>query len=1088
MTSVTEPADPKPTRRRPWLRRLVILAVALLLLVLLAPLLLALPPVRGLVADRVGAVLARKVEIGGASAYWFSGIDLEDVTVHSPEGFDGPLATVRGVHVDLDVLSLLTGGLEARVRVLEPHVTLRRNAAGVRNTEGLLASSEEETEAPSKGAGRADIEVVVIGGRVESIGGTADDAALRDLEVALSLRPGGRMTIEAKGLAAGAASGGGDARLKISAELDADHAGSYEVDVPPLDLSRLARLVADAADVHGLAGTAQLSGRGTLHADGTVSGQWTATLSELRAATAGGASLSVRQMNATAQFKSQAGETAAEMQVRAGDVRLTEAGREVYREPSVTLTTQARYHPDGRLKLDTAAVDVGSTLRAAVEETFVVELGDEPRFQGKVRIDADLARLGALRPMLPALEPLGGGTLTATLEGRGEKDLDLGVDVRIDNLVVRPGDLAPEGYRERSLQLICRANHSAANGSTLRLQKLDSALLRVTMPAGQETLALGLDVQERGWIDGGFDLRLDLESLSRLLGSRMGLAADERLAGQVSLVGTGTGSAESMHIQARLAAVDVRFPPSWSPVDQAATLAAKVDARTQGRETTVHVQELTGMGLSGGFEATLQRRDTGTAVHQAEGQVGLALAQARGLLGGLLGLPNTARLTGQVRSAFQLGEEDAGRRIAATTQISDLDYTSRPTAAPVREARVVLRTNAVLAAAGGRHQAEELKLTSAGITIDASGSSFAAEPDSDVDVSLRISGDATKLAAVLAALLGAGYEDLRGRGSLGGALSVRGSPAHGGRTLIVDGNLVLGSWSTSGLEIVDAKATLARPDPDAPLSLGFVSGLNGGKAFAEGRATLGGDLIPWQASTDLSGVDTSGVLTSQGLGRYLRFALPALLPSGATTPVLSGRLDAHVEAGAGDVTTPTARADFQGRGRIAMAQGEIKQSTLFGAAGGSTFGSLLTGLKVAVPEVGRILEEASRAVAFTDLESQFAMQGRKITIEKTLLTGPRVVVEMKGTITGNPDGSRYALDLPTRVVLQGGAGKELERYLPGGAIPMKVRGTLSDPQPTPDVDAKDLLAGALPGGKPKDILDDIKKKLPKVPKLPNPFK
>ncbi|MDF1700955.1 MAG: AsmA-like C-terminal region-containing protein, partial [Planctomycetota bacterium] len=496
--------------------------------------------------------------------------------------------------------------------------------------------------------------------------------------------------------------------------------------------------------------------------------------------------------------------------------------------------------------------------------------------------------------------------------------------------------------------------------------------------------------------------------------------------------------------------------------------------------TTAEVTDLAGMGLSGELSARLRAGPDGSALDNVEGQINLDLQAARSWLGALAGLDPQARLAGVARSRVRLAGEDAGQRLDASVQITNLAYQSAPGAARLQEPRVNVRANAWLAPEGGRHRADELKITAAAITIDGSGSTYVASPDTDMDLAIQLAGDAAKLAPTLAALLGEGYEDLRGEGRLSGRFRATGSADDDAASLLVDGNAVLGSWSTRGLEVGDLKATLARTSAEEPLSLGLTSKLNKGRLFSQGAMTLGTPQYPWKGQLDLSDVDTSGVVTSQGFGRLLAFALPALLPAGANVPVLSGLLTARIEAEAPSLEDPAMLDGLTGRGRVSMTQGSIKNSTLFGGgSGGGQLGKIIQGLKLAVPEAGRVLESATKALTFSSLESKFRIAQRVVHVDRAKLSGTSLDVDLQGTVQFD---KRVAL--ASKLVLLGSAGKKVAKVLPGGAIPLRIGGTLASPQVRPDVDMGKLLAGAV--GDPGDLLDRLKKK--GLPKIKNPFK
>ena len=1075
----------KPARPKRWRRRLLFLAVGLLVLLALAPLAVSLGPVRSMIADKVGAKLDRKVEIGGASAYWFSGIDLEDITVHSPKGFDGPLATVHKIHADVDLLATLFGTPKASVRVVQPHVTFRRNAAGVSNADGVaeaLQGDDEDKDTDTSG-GKADIQVAVIGGKVESIGrGGAADAALHELDVGLALRPSGDLGLDVRAVAAGAGLDGRAARIVAKADVLADGSTPFEIDVPGLDLARLAALIQDTTGIHDVQGQLEVTGKGTRTAAGTYEGTLHAKATALRARSGGGVTFSLQRMLAGATMKAADEATEFDANVQVGDLRIEDPalGGRPYREPSITLSAQGLLHPKGWLRVAKAHVDAGQTVKVSVPEMFMLQLDPEVRFDGQLGIEADLERIGTWRSIVPALEPLGGGRLDAQVRGRGDRALEVGIGATITNLSLRPGEAFPQGYTEPQIGLTLNVSHAKSSGTTVRVYKLASRLVNVSTRNAKDGVAFGLDAQDRIWLEGGFDGNVDLPSLSRLLAGRLPLEPGERLDGTIAFGGEGRGQGDSMQATTRIQMRGVRVPPSWSTVREPADLTATIALNRARGSTTAELKDLAGMGLGGALTARLREGEGETALDEAEGQISLDLGRARSWLGALLGLEAQARLGGVARSRLRLAEEGVGRRLDATVQITNLLLQASPESGRLQEPRVVLRANAWLAPEGERHRADELKLSSNTLTLDASGSTYVGAPDEDMDVSIQLGGDAAGLAPTIAAFLGEGYEDLRGEGRLGGSLSLSGSSADNARNLRAEGNLILGSWSSNGLQVGDLKSTLGRASEEEPLSLGVTSKLNGGRVFAQAALTLGREALPWEGHVDMSDVDTAGVITSRGIGRMLAFALPALLPAGANVPVLSGRLTARVEAEAPSMEDPAMLDGLTGRGRVSMAQGEIRNSTLFGGGGdGGNLGRVIQGLKVAVPDAGRVLEEATKALTFSALESKFHIERRIVYVDRALLTGRALDVDMKGTVDFD---QRVALD--SKLQFKGKDAANVGKFLPGGAVPLRVAGTLASPQVQPNVDMKSLLAGAV--GDPKDLLERLKKQ--KLPKIKNPFK
>lgn len=1086
---------PAPRKRR-WRRRIAWTLGILLLLALLAPLAVGLSPVRSALADKVGQALGRKVEIGSASAFWFKGIDLEDVTIHSPEGFDGPLAKVAKIHADVDVLGLLGGKVGARVRIVQPHVTLRRNAAGDSNVKDLATEKQTETapaEAERKEADTTSdmqLSLVLVAGTVEALEGKTAANALRDIQLSADVAPSGALAFEFQALAEGAGQGGQDARLDLRASRDANRSGRFKIAVPALQLSRLARLIEDTVSVSGLQGTVKLDGEGTLQPDDTIEGTLATHLESIAAKTPDGTQLSVRRIMGTAKLRSISGATEADVEVGMGDVRVRRQvdGRiESFREPDISLQVTGRLDSqDGLLRIAQGSLQGGQLMQVLVREPLRFEQGAATRFAGRLEAKVSLGRLGSLRGLFPALEPLAAGTLSVLLTGSGADAQDIGVGVRITDLALRPSEVAPDGYSEPTIVAAFRFAQTDDGGMRVRLTQLGARIVRLVAKDAQRGVLLTVAPGGAYAVDGDFTLGFGLQSVSRLLGPKLGLEPGERLGGTLQFVGSGRGTPEAMRLDVDVHGTGIVFPRSWGSAGPAAALSAKLVSTRKDGEALIRISDLSGLGMKGSASARLRdpKRPDASATNESEAEFTIDLAHARPWLGGFLGLDPAGQLAGRARVNARVLAQGGGQHVVATAQLNDFVLRARPKLTPIREKRVTLQADVQLADVGGRHQAKELKLVASGIQLDLSGSTYVAEPDADLDLRAVLGGDAAQLAPTLAAFLGEGYEDLRGSGKLTGTIKASGSPSDGGAALYTTTDVTLGSWATSGLNVENVRLAATRTDAAAPLAAQLRAGLNGGSALVTGTARLGGKAQPWNATVVLKGVDTSGVLVSQGVGRYLTFVLPALLPANASAAVLSGRLDANLKGGAPSFGGEALKAGLRGDGRIAMEQGEIKQSTLFGGGGSSQLGKLIAMLKVAAPESGVVLAELQKAITFQSLTSEFSVANRVVTVKQTKLDGRRVAIDMQGRVL-----MAGPIDLHSQVKLQGNAGRRLAGAIGGDTLPLRVRGTLEEPLVQPDVDLTKLIP--VPGGGKDGLLDKIRKKLPKppkLPKLPNPFK
>lgn len=281
MTDPLPPAAPAPRPRRRWRRRLLVLGLLLVGLVVVAPMAVGLAPVRHWVAGKASTALGREVSIGGMSASWWGGIDVRDLEVHNPQGYQGPpLLAVDRVHVDVRWWATVTGALDAAVAVERPVVTLIRGADGRSNLDGLGGAKADDREPARKGP-RPTVRATVRDGVVRAYGPGNASAGEPDVVDAItldaSLAPGGtKVTFAAT--ARKAKAGGGDAAIAMDATLDADGAGPVRLAVPPLDLARLSKAIGAALGVDGVTGALEAQADVALVADGPGSGRVGATV------------------------------------------------------------------------------------------------------------------------------------------------------------------------------------------------------------------------------------------------------------------------------------------------------------------------------------------------------------------------------------------------------------------------------------------------------------------------------------------------------------------------------------------------------------------------------------------------------------------------------------------------------------------------------------------------------------------------------------------------------------------------------------------------------------------------------------------
>ena len=85
-SATTADSEPKPRRKRRWLRAALLLVAAVVLLVALAPTLLSTGPVRAALLAYAGGRIGCEVGADGLSLSWFGSQSVSGLTVAGPDG------------------------------------------------------------------------------------------------------------------------------------------------------------------------------------------------------------------------------------------------------------------------------------------------------------------------------------------------------------------------------------------------------------------------------------------------------------------------------------------------------------------------------------------------------------------------------------------------------------------------------------------------------------------------------------------------------------------------------------------------------------------------------------------------------------------------------------------------------------------------------------------------------------------------------------------------------------------------------------------------------------------------------------------
>ena len=1097
--SATTPSEvsPEPPKRRRWLRRLAILAGVLLLLAILAPLSLSLPFVRKMVADKIGAALGREVTIGGAFAFWGRGLDLDDLVVQSPAGFDEPLATVKHVHVDVSVLALLGGGFDADVLVEQPRVAFAKDAAGRSNTDGLFGAEPTADRAPDaprerppagkpvEGTAGADVRLNlrIVDGVVRATLPSADRTEeLKDLDVVVALEKDGALALRLSAQAVGAATGGGDAPLDVDIALSGERAGPVKIEIPSIDLARLAGIVEGASGIRGLRGIFRLSADAQVQGADRLTGRFLAQADGLALRTPDGLRLAAQMIRATADVAEGDAGTTGKVEVRMEHTELLDERGETprrFHEPLVELVLEGRHDAaEGLIVVQSGRLAAGEALTASASKPWEIRTGETPSARGELVVQADLGRLANLHAFVPALESIRAGRIGARVVAEAQDGLDVKAGIRVLGLDVAPGALSPNGHVERDILLQLQVLKDAGHAPTrIVLAAFTSSIAKWAGAAGQRPLEIQISDAGLG-AQGGGTLDVDLAALGTAFGGALGLERGERLGGTLRIVPEAALEPDAGVVKLAVTGRNLTVPPSWAAGVPPASLDGLATLTLAGDRLELDLSTLRGFGLDARATASVNRAAETGGLERAALKLAGDLAQARPLLAPLLGLEGRASVAGRLDAQVDLVEQGGTRRLTGRTSVTGLVLSDTQGRRVLEEPRLEL-THDVSMSTGedGRYAFKELKLVSQALQARLDGAAVSGADGADLDATLHLDGDANRLAGLLRSAFGEEYEDLKGSGRIQGQLGLRGGTAQGMRTLLVDGSLKPGGWSAGGLTLANAGLTVKRAAEQDPLRLVFQGGVNGGRMELGFGVRLGTGPSSWTLDLRMERVDTSPLLVDHGAGEYLTWFLPTLVPSDKQGPVLSGLLDAKIAMRAADLGDRL-ESTLVGDGVIKMDKGSIGESTLFRVvSGGSGLGNVGNLLVKAVPEVGSALAGLQRSMTFTTMESVFDVANRVVNVRKGLLDGERTRIGFKGTV-----GFNEAVNLDVNLTFLGTAGKRLKSVLASETIPLKVTGKMDQPRVQPGIDASKLAAGALDGllpGDGKNPLDRLKDLIPR---------
>lgn len=911
-------------------------------------------------------------------------------------------------------------------------------------------------------------------------------------------------------------------RLRLTPATDGGAPGVEGVATLRADLARLSSLLGLTPDRGAAEGTLEARLEGASTAGGGARVQARITGTGLAARAQGGARVTLASLDGTCTLRHEAGSDQLEAALRLADLRLAGQadGQPLdWREPSLTAEVAATRTAEGVVTLARLALAAGPGLVLSTDGPLVLRVvdGAARSLEGRATLEADLARFAPLAAQLGGVEGLAGrlrgevsgardaagtlslqGRLSATgVAARARKGGSVAL-ARLDGALeaTRRGEATQATTRLDLQGLDLRAGEGtqatrllepslsarlslarAGDGSVeLALEQLASSLLRME---GPQPFVLRRAPDGATSASGPLDLRVDLAALPRVLPDALAPAQAAQLAGTLRLAGTAQGSEREGALELALTSAGLRLPAGEGRPPVAGDVTGKAALRWSGGASTLEAS-LAGLGMEARATAQATRAadsagkegagkdGAGLQLEQARLEARAALADVARALGPVLGLPAGSVLEGRLALETTLRGPASARRVEGRLSAEQLAWQAEPGARRIEEPSVVLEHALVLGAGEGPLSIERLRLSSRALALELAGQGG---QDGTFDLRGTLRGDAALLAERLRALGGESVADLEGSGALEGQLEAR---AAAGETplaerLLARADLQLGSWASSGARLEQVRLTAQRQRLEQPLALALDARINQGTARAALDLKPAGGRLPWTLDARLAQVDTSTFVMRNAMVKRLAMVLPTLVPFDAKTPALSGLLDASLALAAPGIEDADLRAGLTGRGEVLLAKGTLGQSTLFGSlAGGSTLGDVGQALLRMAPEVSKALSGLAKAITYREISSRFAIAGEVLTIEQARMLAADHRLEMEGRVTADAVG-----DLRARLALEGKAGEEAQRVLPGGALPLRIRGPLASPEIRPDLKASDLLQGLLP--KPADLLKDPKK-------------
>jgi translocation and assembly module TamB len=236
-------ADRPKKDRSPWPRRLISLAIVLILIVWALPIIVVNTPMLGWAVNRATSDLNGQVELGSASLGWFSPIEIDKIVVL--DDAKKPVAEIKSVRISKTLFALAMNSSDlGTVRITEPVVQVELGSDGTTNLEKLAENYLSDPDGTADSDQPLAIDLKISDGKLIVVDqSTKTKALVEKLNVDLQMTG----TLEERSTATGSgmilSSAPGASTGKFAFKMEAGQTGEGSLQIEKIGLAQFAGLL-----------------------------------------------------------------------------------------------------------------------------------------------------------------------------------------------------------------------------------------------------------------------------------------------------------------------------------------------------------------------------------------------------------------------------------------------------------------------------------------------------------------------------------------------------------------------------------------------------------------------------------------------------------------------------------------------------------------------------------------------------------------------------------------------------------------------------------------------------------------------------